>query len=350
MITDKKYYISECLMIKNENQYLHEHIVSDVEAGIDHFYIYDDKSDVPVKEYLKNNYPELLQYCTITIVDENFPEIGVFKNKQIRIYRHVLENYRSETVWVSFTDTDEIWEGDLKKFLKEREGQPSVFVPWVIHGSNGHVEKTGKTLKENFYDDVIPTSEFKGCKGDDFRDSMFVGKTVSQCDKLVELGLYSDIHATLPLDALKLLHVSKFNDTEFDYWTAPVIDLVKYGKEPEVKLHHYLYKSFEELLEKRLRGYAHLIDSRPNSSNTEEGVKIWAEKEWLDLDKYFDLNPEIRCDDEKVSELFYKFGINSRAFYKQSPINLTDSFIESNPESPLVRKHKLIVAKLNKRK
>ena len=67
MIKKKKYYLSECLMIKNENQYLHEHIVSDMEAGIDHFYIFDDKSDIPVEKFLSDNHPELLQYCTITV-------------------------------------------------------------------------------------------------------------------------------------------------------------------------------------------------------------------------------------------------------------------------------------------
>ena len=50
--------IAECLLIKNENRYLHEHIINNVRAGIDFFYIYDNNSDEPVKQFLQKNVPK----------------------------------------------------------------------------------------------------------------------------------------------------------------------------------------------------------------------------------------------------------------------------------------------------
>jgi hypothetical protein len=349
---NKKYYISECLMIKNENQYLHEHIVSDMEAGIDHFYIYDDESDVPVKEYLKNNYPELLEFCTITVVTKESGIADLLGNKQISCYRHALLTFGGETVWMSYTDTDEIYEGDLKKYLKEREDRHSVFIPWILHGSNGHIFMNDKTLKENYYDSVIKLDDFRRLKGINYFDFMFLGKTISQCDKLKELNLYSDVHITLPLSEIENYNRWELNETEFDYWTLPVKEVVVEEKEPEIKLHHYFYRSFEELLKKKARGYTHLIEkkSKPRNGNTKEGVEKWADRDWLDFDKYFDLNPDVKYDNEGVSELFYQYGINHKAYYKQKPAIITHSFLQSNPKSPEAEKHRLIIAKLNRRR
>ena len=338
-------------MIKNENQYLYEHITSDIEAGIDHFYIYDDNSDIPVEEFLKNNYPDLLQYCTINVIDDNFPVIEMFGNNQIRCYRHALINYGSETVWMSYTDTDEIWEGDLKKYFKQKEDYHSVFIPWTLHGSNGLLYKNDKTMKENFYDHVIPLNNFRRLRGDNYTDFMYLGKTVSQCDKIKELDLFSDIHFTLPLSEITRAKKWELCDTDCDYWTDPVKDVILNGKEPEIKLHHYFYRSLEELLIKRSRGYSQLVESdpHPRNGNTKEGVERWVDTDWLDFDRYFDLNPEIKYNDEEVSRLFYKFNINYKAYYKQNSNPLTYSLIENNPQSAAVKKHRLIVEKLNRK-
>ena len=59
------YYLTECLIIKNENQRLIEHLKDNAQSGIEHFYIYDNESDVSVETFLKNNAPELLSKCTI---------------------------------------------------------------------------------------------------------------------------------------------------------------------------------------------------------------------------------------------------------------------------------------------
>ena len=208
------YYISECLAIKNENQYLFEHITDNMRAGIDHFYIFDDKSDIPVKDYMKEHHPELLQYCTITDIDESVwdPEL----ERQTNVYtKNFLPNFGSETVWCAFTDTDEIWEGDLKKLCKNNEDLPGFSIDGLIHGCHGHAWVNGKTMKENFYDDVVTRWSYI--------------KFLVQVKYLIE----QRAHKTFMKDDLqeKIVH------------------------NPEgVKLHHYYYRSLEEFISKVKRG------------------------------------------------------------------------------------------------
>ena len=45
--------IAECLLIKNENRYLLEHLAYNAAAGIEHFFIYDNLSDTPVAAFLR---------------------------------------------------------------------------------------------------------------------------------------------------------------------------------------------------------------------------------------------------------------------------------------------------------
>ena len=47
--------IAECLLIKNENRYLLEHLAYNAAAGVEHFFIYDNLSDTPVIEFLREN-------------------------------------------------------------------------------------------------------------------------------------------------------------------------------------------------------------------------------------------------------------------------------------------------------
>lgn len=47
--------IAEVLLIKDENHLLLEHLAYNAAAGIDHFFIYDNLSETPVAEFLREN-------------------------------------------------------------------------------------------------------------------------------------------------------------------------------------------------------------------------------------------------------------------------------------------------------
>jgi hypothetical protein len=211
------YYLSECLIIKDENQYLIEHLQHGVQSGIEHFYIYDNYSDVPVSEFLKDNYPEVLDRCTIELYKHD-------GQLQIECYRHFLDQHRNDTKWCAFIDTDEMLEGDLTKLCKENEDYITLRIQQIMHGNNGHAYKPESgTLTELYQPHVL---------------------TKKQMAKIVAQVKYVETQKP---------HHSEFNKLgkdQFDvkYW-------MKYVQINETcQLHHYFFRSFEEWLQKILRG------------------------------------------------------------------------------------------------
>lgn len=349
MSSNKKYYLSECLMIKNENQYLHEHIVSDMEAGIDHFYIYDDRSDVPVEEYLKNNYPELLDYCTITVVDDSWIN-PIYDEKQRSIYNRFLDDYGDETVWCSITDTDEIWEGDLKKFCKEAEesGVYRIFVPWTIHGCNGHIFNDGNpfSLKERFVDSVISLIDFPLNKLQEL--NMYCGKSIVYCDKELNKGYHLTVHVIIP-SIYEKENLIKIDDdwvskTDYDYWSDIVNKYKTSDFRLNVTLHHYFFRSVEEYLVKMLRGYKHI-----SHIVRDNNFLVKWEKEWSNLDRFFHLN-NLDPNNPDIQFLLKKYNVEFVSVYRHpSDYTVSYSDLVENPDSSKVKKYKRIVERLNKK-
>ena len=241
------YYLSECLIIKNENQYLLEHIRDNVQAGIEHFYIYDNLSDKPVEEFLKENSPDLLNICTIEIFQEDNKEM------QEHCYAKFLNDHRNDTQWVTFTDTDEIYEGDLFSLCHQNEDKVAGFYfDGIIHGCNGHVWANDKTMKENYYDDVSYIWFYrKCCIQTKFIKEQLVHKTILNTDK--------------------------------------EIIIIKNDLNEKVKLHHYYYKSFEEWCIKVMRGSMHRMIA----------YSVW---------NFFRCNSEL--PHEEINKVLKKYNLN----------------------------------------
>ena len=332
-----KYYLSECLIIKNENQYLYEHITSDIEAGIDHFYIYDDKSDTPVEEYLKNNYPELLEFCTITVVreDELGQEVQVLlaeEGRQVAVYNNFLNTYGNETMWVSMTDTDEIWEGDMKAFLKRNEDKMAVFVPWIIHGANGHLRIDYTSLKDAFSESIVPFKVFD--EGDPYISQncpFYRGKSIYQC-KLVKnhVDYFIDIHC--------LSRKVKNSDGSHvyshpDYWSDIVKSYYEGDYKHELTLHHYFYRSLEDYIQKRIRSYSHVSTKNNSINDNKSSLSKWTES-WVGLGKFFDSN-NINPHDSDVKELLKEYNIKYISKYRDpEDCKISATELIGNPDSP----------------
>jgi len=71
-------------IIKDE-QYLEEFIIYHHLIGVQHFYIYDNESNIPIKKRL--NHPFFLKHCTII----NFPG----KAQQVNAYNHCRNKVRN---------------------------------------------------------------------------------------------------------------------------------------------------------------------------------------------------------------------------------------------------------------
>ena len=197
------HYLSECLLIKNENQYLLEHLNSNVQAGIEHFYIYDNNSDNCVEKFL-SDYPELRKRCTIEI----FPDT---EHKQLDCYEHFLNSHRNDSVYCAFVDTDEMFDGDL---LKEISNNGDVYeFRGLIHGCNNQAFYEDKSLKDRFFADKIYRWNYTKC--------------IAKLDNLIK----------------QYPHQSKCKKHD-KIFVAPAFS----------QLHHYYYKSFEEFVWKIKRG------------------------------------------------------------------------------------------------
>ena len=223
---ERKHWISAVLLTRNENEYLSEWFDGNYKSGIDHTYIYDNNdSDKRIK--LENIPPAYRDKVTI------IPFVAT-KQLQYEAYRHWLENYGSETSWVTFIDTDEIYEGDLKELVNVCNGKvANIEMLWTCHNANGHIEKTGKLQSESFKNPIpYPYSP--------------LGKMIMQTRYIDIMYVHECVmHPTLKRykpDRDRFDAIQTFEEKTNWIPNAPV------------KLHHYITRSFQEWTEKIYRG------------------------------------------------------------------------------------------------
>jgi hypothetical protein len=134
-----------CAIAKNENSSIQEWIYFHRVVGVEHFYIYDNDSVIPLKETLSK---EIIAGF-VTCID--FPGLS----KQMPAYNDCLKNYWKDNKWIAFIDCDE--------FLLPKGGYSvpdllskyyynygSLQVNWVVFGSNGHIEQPNGLVMENY--------------------------------------------------------------------------------------------------------------------------------------------------------------------------------------------------------
>lgn len=135
--------LSVCLIIKNEGEYLQEWLDWHAAQGVEHFYIYDNGSDIPVRKSIQGKH-----WSNCTVIDA--PDMT-----QTDAYVHCLDSFGSENEWIAFIDTDEfirIKDGrTIKEFLREFSADvDAVALKWVVYGADGQREKRAAPVRERF--------------------------------------------------------------------------------------------------------------------------------------------------------------------------------------------------------
>jgi hypothetical protein len=137
-----KYFLSILIPVKNENDYLEDYIKYYLYHGVEHFYIYDNESDVFAKEALT----KYLDICTVV----RFPGKGV----QMEIFQHFLDNYKDETKWVAVIDIDEFIfpkkHDKIKDFLIEFDNYDAIAINWLMFGDGHNAKKIRGPLIKNY--------------------------------------------------------------------------------------------------------------------------------------------------------------------------------------------------------
>jgi len=142
--TSPEHYLAVCAIAKNEGQYFKEWVEWHLSQGVEKFYIYDNESTDDTRVVLE-------PYIQQGIVDY-IPWPGY--RMQLAAYDDCLAKHRFDTRWIAFIDLDEFIvpkkDTSICSFLKRFENFAAVEVNWLCYGSGGQKEKKPGTMMERF--------------------------------------------------------------------------------------------------------------------------------------------------------------------------------------------------------
>lgn len=221
---DYPYYLSVVSVIRDENEYLEEWIRYHIEEmGVDHFYIYDNESKVPILQYLKERNFGYLNRCTII----RYPTTEWVQQDS---HNDFLRRYKDHTKWMISMDPDEyiVLKDNrltLKKFLEKHKDYAKIFCPWKFYNANGQVHKTEGTDFQRFTNAI------------NYREDSSDAKAFSQTHYIVEFRSHTAcLEVNVPIATSK---------------SCPEITI------DAIQLNHYYTRSYEEWMEKMKRGSCH---------------------------------------------------------------------------------------------
>ncbi len=135
---DYKHRLSICAIFQNEAPYLKEWIEFHRLMGVEHFYLYNHRS--------QDHYKEILQpYILMGIVElrdktTTADTLKSFNSLQCKCYTECLSQAKGISQWIAFLDIDEflfpIREQNLQDVLKNYEQFGGVGVNWRMFGSS----------------------------------------------------------------------------------------------------------------------------------------------------------------------------------------------------------------------
>lgn len=140
----RRYKLSAVLLIRDEGEYLPEWLAWHLGQGVEHFYLYDDSREGPIRSYLG----EYDSYCTVR------DAVRYRFHLQLEAYLDALRRFGGETEWMAFLDTDEFLRvtdgGTLPGLLEELPGPAAVLAPWVVYNADGQILKKPGSVRERF--------------------------------------------------------------------------------------------------------------------------------------------------------------------------------------------------------
>jgi hypothetical protein len=225
-----KYNVSICAFFKDEADYLKEWIEFHRIVGVDHFYLYNNKSN--------DNYLDILnKYIRDEIVTlVQWPE----PQSQMKAYQNFFDKYKDETKWVGFIDLDEFVipnsTNDIYSFLKPFEkNRSSVVINWKMMGSSGFIHRDIKNLL---------TEDFT-CSWEKYLD---IGKYFfnTRYEYYPDYKYSGKMHFTWA--KVKGIPVPPVN--VFDKVYSFNINPIRNVKLP-IQINHYLVKSYDEYIQKK---------------------------------------------------------------------------------------------------
>ncbi|SHN66955.1 glycosyltransferase family 2 protein [Desulfovibrio litoralis] len=217
------HYLGLCCIVKNEDKFLKEWLAYHSSIGVEHFYLYDNESTIPVDTWL----PKFADTSKVTILRASGAVM------QLPAYNHCLTNFGSKFQWLGFIDADEYLlpheTDDLRTFLAEFEPHGGLGIHWRMFGSSGHEKRPEQPIIKAYTKAFInPDSHIKSIvqphKTTGCRNPHAFGY-------ICESGCVNEQH--LPI-------------ADGSAWSVPSIQ--------RIQINHYYFKSREDFMSKLKRG------------------------------------------------------------------------------------------------
>ena len=146
------FYLGLCAIAKDETPFLREWVAYHYHIGFEKIYIYDNESQIPVRDSLADFY-----------------DMGVFdsytlqgKAMQLIAYNHCLKNHGDEFEWLAFFDLDEFLclrqDTDARVLMRDYEAFSALSLNWDAFGSSGHLSRPQGLVTKNYRQSLGYTS------------------------------------------------------------------------------------------------------------------------------------------------------------------------------------------------
>ena len=128
-------------ILKDEKSFVEEWVAHHRLLGVDHFFLYDNDPLQPLQDILRlhRDYVTILPWL-VEHDDPNYPG----HTKQLKAYRHCLDNGAANYDWVTFLDGDEFIilneHEHLQAFLADFQDCDLVALNWHVFGHDGHFD------------------------------------------------------------------------------------------------------------------------------------------------------------------------------------------------------------------
>jgi len=134
-----EYNVSACCIFQNEDRFLKEWIEYHRLIGVEHFYIYDNRSDdhsyEVLEPYIKDGIVEYTYWDRTYNIDKEWWHV------QRDAYVDAVKRAKHTSKWLAVIDTDEfivpVEDRDLPSFLEDFEEFGGVCLSWVCYGTSG---------------------------------------------------------------------------------------------------------------------------------------------------------------------------------------------------------------------
>ncbi len=233
-------YITLCLIAKDENSYLAEWLDYHILLGVEHFWIYDNDSTVPLEESIQ----PYIQKGWVTINKIHG------KGMQLFAYDHCLQTYGNLSRWIGFIDTDEFIvlksSPNLLEFLKDYEKFGGMALNSMFFGDN---KQQNRPLCGQVAGYLMRTSP-------EFIRNRLIKSIVQPARTLFPICPHTFMYSE-----------GNFCVNEREHRVDDQFFPVQISK---IQLNHYYTRSKQELTEKIMRGRG-------------DGGKAYSDKNWEDV-------------------------------------------------------------------